>query len=153
MKNITIEQLNGIVSLMDMEKIKNALERFGYRCASKNGKFEFDLMKIIEKERTTATADYEDTFDDHSYFAEVHEGVEGFEEHTFIVVTKLRIFRDRNNAELPEQVDIYTDAPINEEYEKAMEEVKKCKRCGKKFKAYEIFSIDGKDLRDLSADQ
>lgn len=143
MKNLTIEQLNGVIALMDLRKIKAALEQFGYRCASKYGKLEFDLMKILDEERTTATDDYEDTFDDHSYFAEVFENVKGYEPYTFIVVTQLAIYRDRNNAEFPEHVDIYTDAPINEEYEKAMEEVKKCKHCGKKFKAYELWELNG----------
>ena len=143
MKNITIEQLNKIISTMNLTRIRNNLEHFGYRCASKHGKLEFDLMKILEQERTTATDDYEDTFEDRSYFAEVFENVKGYEPYTFIVVTQLAIYRDRNNAEFPEQVDIYTDAPINEEYEKAMEEVKKCKRCGKKFKVYELWEMNG----------
>lgn len=144
MKNITIEQLNEIISTMDLEKIKAGIEQHGFRRASKHGKLEFDLMKILEQERTTATDDYEDTLDDHSYFAEVFENVKGYEPYTFIVVTQLAIYRDRDNAEFPEHVDIYTDAPINEEYEKAMEEVKKCKRCGKKFKAYELWEMNGK---------
>lgn len=143
MQNLTIEQLNEIISTMDLEKIKAGIEQFGYRCASKYGKLEFDLMKILDEERTTATDDYEDTFDDHSYFAEVFENVKGYEPYTFIVVTQLAIYRDRDNAEFPEHVDIYTDAPINESYEKAMEEVKKCKRCGKKFKAYELWELNG----------
>lgn len=145
MQNITIEQLNGVIALMDLEKIKAALSQFGYRCASKHGKFEFDLMKIIDAERTAATSDFEDTFDNHSYFAEVYESVKGYEPYTFIVVTQLRIYRDRNNFEYPSHVDIYTDAPINEEYEKAMEEIKKCNMCKKKFKTYDIYSLDGKD--------
>ena len=139
MKNITIEQLNGIIALMDLEKIKNAIESFGYRCASKHGKLEFDIMQIIEQERTTATDDYEDTFDDRSYFAEVFENVKACGGYDFIVVTQLD-----TKLDFPEHVDIYTDAPINEEYEKALIEVKKCKRCGKKFKAYELWEQDGK---------
>ena len=144
MQNLTIEQLNDIIALMDLEKIKTALEKYGYRHASKHDKLEFDLMKIIEKERTTATNDFEDTFDDHSYFAEVFEGVEGYEQYTFIVVTRLAIFRNKNNQEFPDHVDLYTTAPINEEYEKAMEEIKKCKYCGKKFHTYDIYSMNGK---------
>ena len=144
MQKITIEQLNGVIALMDLEKIGAALEHFGYRCGSKHGKLEFDLMKIIDEERTTATDDYEDTFDDRSYFAEVYENVKGYEPYTFIVVTQLAIYRDRDNMEFPEHVDIYTDAPVNEEYEKAMEEVKKCARCGKQFKAYELWEQNGK---------
>ena len=129
---------------MDLEKIKTGIEQRGYRCASKHGKLEFDLMKILEQERTTATDNYEDTFEDRSYFAEVFENVKGYEPYAFIVVTRLVIYRDRNNAEFPEHVDIYTDAPINEAYEKAMEEIKKCKHCGKKFKAYELWEMNGK---------
>ena len=138
MKNITIEQLNEIISTMDLEKIKAGIEQHGYRCASKHGKLEFDLMKILEQERTTATDDYEDTFNDHSYWAEVFENVKSFGGYDFIVVTQLN-----TKFNMPEHVDIYTDAPINEEYEKAMEEVKKCKRCGKKFKAYELWEMNG----------
>ena len=123
MKNITIEQLNEIISTMDLEKIRNGIESFGYRCASKHGKLEFDLMKILDQERATATDDYEDVFEDCRYFAEVFENVKDYEPYTFIVVTQLAIYRNRNNMEFPSCVDIYTDAPINEEYEKSMEEV------------------------------
>lgn len=143
MQNLTIEQLDEIISTMDLEKIKAGIEQHGFRCASKHGKMEFDLMKIIDDERTTATDDYEDTFDDHGYFAEVFENVKGYEPYTFIVVTRYAIHVDRN-LEFPDHVDVYTDAPINEEYEKRMEEVKKCKRCGKVFKAYELWEINGK---------
>ena len=142
MQKMTIEQLNEIISTMDLEKIKASIEQFGYRCASKYGKMEFDLMEIIEHERITATDDYEDTFDDHRYFAEVFENVKGYEPYTFIIVTQLAIYRDKNNAEFPEHVDIYTDAPVNEEYEKSMQEIKKCKHCGKKFKGYELWEMN-----------
>lgn len=141
---MTIEQLTQIISTMDLEKIKAGIEQHGYRCASKHGKLEFDLMKILEQEHTAATDNYEDTFDDHSYFAEVFENVKDYESYTFIVVTQLAIFRNKDNAEFPEHVDIYTDAPINETYEKAMEETKKCKHCGKKFKAYELWEMNGR---------
>ena len=144
MKNITIEQLNQIISTMDLEKIRNGIESFGYRCASKHGKLEFDLMKILDQERATATDDYEDVFEDCRYFAEVFENVKDYEPYTFIVVTQLAIYRNRNNMEFPSYVDIYTDAPINEEYEKSMEEVKKCQRCGKKFKTYALCEMNGK---------
>ena len=138
MKNITIEQLNGIIALMDLEKIKAGIEQHGYRCASKHGKLEFDLMAILEQERTTATDDYEDTFDDRCYWAEVYDNVKACGGNDFIVVTQLN-----TKFNMPEHVDIYTTAPINEEYEKSMQEVKKCKRCGKKFKAYELWEMNG----------
>ena len=138
MKNITIEQLNDVIATMNLEKIRTSLECYGYRCASKHGKLEFDLMKILEQERNTATDDYEDTFDDHSYWAEVFENVKAFDGYDFIVVTQLN-----TKYNFPEYVDVYTDSPINEEYEKAMEEVKKCKRCGKKFKTYELWEMNG----------
>lgn len=136
---MTIEQLNEIIATMDLEKIKAGLERHGFRHASKYGKLEFDLMKIMEQERTTATDDYEDTFDDRCYWAEVFDNVTACGGYDFIVVTQLN-----TKFNMPEQVDLYTNAPINEEYEKALEEVKKCKRCGKKFKAYELWEQDGK---------
>ena len=145
MQNLTIERLNEIISLMDLEKIKTEIEKAGYRCASKHGKFEFDLIEIIKNERTTATDDYEDTFDDYSYFAEVYDGIKGYEEYTFIAVTQLQIYRDRNNFEFPSHIDLYTNVPINEEYEKSMEKIKKCKDCGKKFKTYDIHSLNGKE--------
>lgn len=138
MKELTIEQLNEIISTMDLEKIKAGIEQHGYRCASKHGKLEFDLMKILEQERTTATDDYEDTFDDHSYWAEVYDNVTACGGYDFIVVTQLN-----TKFNMPEHVDIYTTAPINGEYEKSMEEVKKCKRCGKKFKGYELWEMNG----------
>lgn len=139
MKNLTIEQLNKIVSSMNLELIKAELEQHGYRNASNHGKLEFDLMKIIEKERDAATDDYEDTFDDHTYWAEVYEHVEEFGGYDFIVVTQLN-----TKLDMPSQIDMYTTAPINEAYEKEQEEVKKCKRCGKKFKAYELWEANGK---------
>lgn len=139
MKNLTIEQLNEIVSSMDLEQIKAELEQHGYRNAGKHGKLEFDLMKIINKERTTATDDYEDIFDDHSYWAEVYEDVEDFGGYDFIIVIQLN-----TKLDMPSQIYMYTTAPINEAYEKEQEEVKKCKRCGKKFKTYALWEADGK---------
>lgn len=136
---MTIEQLNEIISTMELEKIKTGIEQHGFRQASKHGKLEFDLMKIFEQECTTATDDYEDTFDDHCYWAEVFESVKACGGYDFIVVTQLD-----TKLDVPEHVDLYTNAPINEEYEKALEEVKKCKRCGKKFKAYELWAQDEK---------
>ena len=139
MQELTIEQLNEIISTMDLEKIKAGIEQHGFRCASKHGKLEFDLMAILEQERTTATDDYEDTFDDRCYWAEVYDNVKACGGYDFIVVTQLN-----TKHNMPEHVDVYTTAPTNEEYEKELEEVKKCKRCGKKFKAYEVWEQDGK---------
>ena len=138
MLNLTIEQLDKIVASMNLEQIKTGIEQHGYRCASKHGKLEFDLMKIIEQKRTTATDDYEDTFDDHCYWAEVFENVKDCEGYDFIVVTQLN-----TKINFPEHVDIYTNAPINEEYEKALETVKQCKCCKKKFKVYELSKLNG----------
>lgn len=139
MKELTIEQLNEIISTMDLEKIKTGIEQHGFRCASKHGKLEFDLMKILEQERTTATEEHQELFGDACYWAEVYENVKACDGYDFIIVTQLD-----TKLNMPEHVDIYTDAPINEEYEKAMEEVKKCKRCGKKFKTYELWEMNGK---------
>lgn len=143
MKNLTIEELNNIVSSMNLEQIRAGLAKHGYRHASKHDVFEFDLMKIISEERTTATDDFEDVFDDHSYFAEVFENVKGYEGYTFIIVTQLAIYRDEDNREMPEQIDMYTDAPVNEVYERELESERKCPICKKIFKSYDMYKLNG----------
>lgn len=143
MKNLTIEELNDIVASMDLEQIKAGLEKHGYRHASKHDVFEYDLLKIVGTERTTATDDYEDTFDDHNYFAEVYDDIAECPGHTIIVVTQLAIHRHLDNYELPEHIDMYTDAPLNEEFERELVAEHKCPLCKKTFKSYEMYRLNG----------
>ncbi len=64
-------------------------------------------MEIIDNEKSYTTDCYEDFFDDHSYFAEVYQNIKGYEEHVFIIVTQLAIYRDKNNLEFPDRIDLY----------------------------------------------
>lgn len=65
-------------------------------------------MEIIDNEKSYTTDCYEDFFYDHSYFTEVYQNVKGYEEHEFIIVAQLAIYRDKNNLKFPKHIDLYT---------------------------------------------
>ena len=111
MDKLQTEKLEKILALKDLNGIKEEMLKLGYRHANKKDGFEFDVLDIIDQEKSYTTDNYEDVFDDHSYFAEVYENISGYEGYTFIVVAQLAIYRDKNNFDFPEHIDLYTNAP------------------------------------------
>lgn len=147
MKNITIEQLNEIISTMDLEKIKTELTALGFRNASKYGDWEFDMQKIACAEEVEGTEWHEDIFDDRKYHGDIHKKVEGYTNATFIVVSLRHIYRECE-IEAFEGLYCFTDLPLNEEYESKKSQKKHCDCCKKLFTEGELCKtvIKGKEL-------
>ncbi len=133
MHQITLEQLEELLSLADSDKITAALKKLHFRQAGKYTHLEFPLLDILDAEKIGGTDSYEDVFTDKSYFAEMFQGVEGYLPYTFIVVTTLAIFRHLENLEFPERVDIYTNAPVNPRFEQEMAQITHCHGCKRTF--------------------
>lgn len=124
MDELQTKKLENILKLKNLKKIKEEIINLGYRCANKKDGFEYDVLEIIEQEKSYTTDTYEDVFDDHSYFAEVYENIKGYEAYTFIVVAQLAIYRDKNNFDFPEHIDLYTNAPKKQKSNSAKEKEK-----------------------------
>lgn len=140
MQNMNIEQLNEIISTMDLDKIRAGVEQHGFRCASKNGKWEFDMKAVSSAESVEATELHEDTFDDRKYHGEIYTGVEEYPNNTFVVIVVKHIYK-HIGVEAYEQLICFTDAPVNEEYERKQNESAKCALCKKEFTAGELVDM------------
>ena len=140
MKNITIEQLNNIVALMDLEKIKAELSALGFRNASKYGAWEFDMGSIANATIVDGTEVHEDVFDDRTYHGDIHEQVELYPTATFVIITVKRLHRHLE-LESYEHLLCFTDLPINEEYEERQSQSKRCDCCKKTFTVGELCKV------------
>ena len=107
MDKLQTDKLENILELKDLKKIKEEIIKLGYRYANKGDGFEYNILEMIEQEASYISDNHEDIFDDHSYFAEVYENFKGYEGYTFVVVTQLAIYRDKNNFAFPEHIELY----------------------------------------------
>lgn len=147
MQELTIEQLNGIVSLMDADKINAALQQFGYRHASKNGRWEFNMFAVSQAEQFEGTETHEDVFGDREYCGNIYKGVKEYPGVTFAVVTIKRFHREKG-IKITEAFECFVDAPINEEYEAEQAKVCTCEGCGKSFTVGQLCKVNKKLLCD-----
>ncbi len=145
---MTIERLNEVLAYKNLEKICKALEELGYRHASKNGKWEFSPIDVAKAGKVENADRHEDIFDDKTYVGDIHAHVEGQGDYEFIVITVNTIYRDKDNLEFPCEMFLYTNAPINEEYEREASKILQCSGCKKKFPVRELCEVNGKLLCD-----
>lgn len=143
---MTIEQLNEIVSSMDLATIENKLKECGFRTASKNGNWEFAPFEIAKAFNVEGTERYEDVFGDKKYHGDIHTQVSGYEGITFIVISVEKIHRDLDNMTFPIEMLLFTNAPINEEYERKQTEVCHCAECKESFVKGDMIELNGKFL-------
>ncbi len=141
---MNIEALNEIVKQMDLEKIQTDLEQLGYRHASKNGKWEFSPFDIAKAGEVENTERHEDVFADKVYVGDLHTQVEGQGEYEFIVVTVEEIHRHLNNREFPCEMLLFTNAPIDEEYEREQAKPARCQVCKKEYAQGELTKVNGR---------
>ncbi len=146
--SMTIERLNQIVGSMDMKIIHDCLQNEGYRHASKGGRFEFDICEIADANEVESTKKYVDVFDDKIYVGEIYKDVSIYPNTKFVTVTVKQIHRYLNNLEFPLEIALFTNAPINEEYEKQMAQIETCKLCKKQFAMIDLCEINGKLVCD-----
>ncbi len=145
---MTIEQLNKIIEQKDVVKIDKSLVGLGYRNATKSGKWEFDPVAIANAKRVENSERFEEVFDDKIYVGDIHSEVKEYPDTEFIVITVNKIYRERDNLEQPIIMELYTTAPINEEYEKEMAKPSKCAICKKQFPMAELCEVNGKLVCD-----
>ncbi len=143
-----IKELNNIIVCMDLPQIHRKLEQHGYRSASKSGVWEFDPIAIANAKQVKNSEQYEDVFDDKVYIGDIHTHVKAYPSIEFIVITVNKIYRDRNNLEIPIIMELYTNAPINEEYEREQSKIGKCAICKKNFTISELCKINGQLICD-----
>lgn len=141
---MTIEQLNEIVSTMDLATIESKLKENGFRSASKNGNWEFHPFEIAKAFKVEGTERYEDTFDDKKYHGDIHTQVAAYEGLTFIVISVEKIHRNLDNMSFPVEMLLFTDAPINEEYERKQSEICCCVECKGKFAKGDMIELNEK---------
>ncbi len=141
---MNIVELNEIISQIDLPKIRVLLERRGYRLASKNGQWEFSPVAIANAKNVENSDRYEDVFDDKIYVADVHSDVKEYPDVEFIVVTVNQVCREKDNLEQPIEMLLFTNAPIDEEYERAQSSIAKCDICKKQFTMSELCEVNGK---------
>lgn len=145
---MTIKELNSIVSSKNIERIDKSLVGLGYRLASKNGIWEFDPFAIANAKKVQNSERYEEVFDDKIYVGDIHSEVQGYEEYEFIVITVNKVYREQNNLEQPIVMGLYTNAPINEEYEREQNRISRCDVCKKQFPMADLCEINGKLVCD-----
>ncbi len=145
---MTVEELNKIIVNKDIDKIHQTLEESGYRHASKGGRWEFDPVAIANAKVVENSEQFEDVFDDKIYVADLHTQVKEYPDVGFIVVTVKKVYRDKNNLEQAERMELYTTAPINEEYEREQAKICKCADCKREFPMSELCEVNGRLICD-----
>ncbi len=143
-----IEELNNIVSTMDIEKIKEALEKRGYRNASIDGTWEFDPIAIAKAKNVENSERYEDIWADKVFVGDIHTQVTEYPNVKFIVITVKNVYRNKNNLEVPFEMILYTDAPIDIAYEQEQNKLFACELCKKQFPKRELCEVNGKLICD-----
>ena len=145
---MNIKELNEIISHIDLVQINAMLEQSGYRCASKNGTWEYDPISIANAEKIQNSNRYEDVFDDKIYIAEIYSKIKSYPNKEFIVITVKKVYRDKNNYESPIEMILYTNAPIDKIYEEEQSKIAQCVLCKKSYRMGELCEINNKLICD-----
>ncbi len=145
---MTIEELNKIIESKNLEMIHDTLQHCGYRYASKGGVWEFDPVAIANAKAVENSEQFEDIFDNKIYVADLHTQVKEYPDLEFIVVTVKKVYHDKSNLEQAEQMELYTNAPINEEYEREQVKICKCAECKREFTMRELCEVNGRLICD-----
>ncbi len=111
---MTIEELDRIVALMDVEKICKEIESRGFRLANPDYIWEFPYS-LFEKEKADGKIEYTDENAGRYYEGFFFERVQGF---TFIQIIVWKIVKKRKAFKIPMvgKNFLYTDAPVNPDY-------------------------------------
>ncbi len=146
---MTVKVLNGILANVSLPKMEAELMALGYRNASKNGKWEFNPIAIANADSVKNSRRYVDKTNGICYVADIHNRVKEHPNVEFIVVTVKEIYIFNGEIkEQPLEMFLYTDAPINEEYEREQARLSRCTICGIEFRNDELCEVNGKLLCD-----
>ncbi len=141
-----IQRLNELVKSMNLQRIQQEIEKDGCRLAGKHGVWEFNPIQIARARNIERTEYHEDIFDDKKYVGEIYSQVEGQGAYEFIVITIEQIHRQLNNTEFPCEMLLFTNAPVNEEYEREQARIRGCQVCKRNFTRGELVELNGKRI-------
>ncbi len=144
---MTIEELEEIIKIMDYDGICAEIEGRGFRRASEDGVFEFDFYSLWGKSGYQKQVIKEDRKTDKYFHIRICKDCTGYEGLTFIEVYFCKIKKvKRKRFPIPKKSMLYTDAPINEEYERDIHSIVQCARCNKEYVKKELISHENKLL-------
>ncbi len=129
---MTEEQLEEIISLGSEEKIDEKFKELGFRLANKSFRTEFDYVKIKNKSKPAVKVRKENISTRYVFTLTMFDEVEGYEGNTFVLVNVAQK-KGTNDYATFDTLLLYTDMPINEEYERDMNTQVKCVKCQGEF--------------------
>lgn len=142
-----LEELDEIIRLMNVDSICRRMEEQGYRLANPEGVWEFNLLLIGKDCKSRKQVDWEDRFNHFIYHADMYEKVTGFDGIVFIDILVHRLQKIRKQqVPIPYKRFFYTNAPVNEEYERFQSEVVKCARCKRLYARKNLIDWVGEEL-------
>ncbi len=142
---MNVEELKDILSTLSVERMCEMLEERGFRRTNIYGTEEFrhSLFWHITPDETVES---EDTENDFKYIAKLYGQIEGHEGITFVSLVVWKLHRNQKCPMTPRKTLLYTDAPIDEEYEREQASAMKCARCKKTYAKKEMIEWFGKLL-------
>ncbi len=127
-----VDELKKIVSTLKVETMGKMLEEKGFRHTNLYliEEFKPSLFWDITPDETVESEDKENDF---KYIAKLYRQIKGYEDITFIDLVVWKLHRNQKCSMTPRKILLYTDAPINEEYEREQASPIKCAKCKKTY--------------------
>ncbi len=144
---MTIEKLKEIIEIMDYDGICAEIEKRGFRKAGDKGVFEFNLCSLWDKSGYQKRIVKKDKKTKKHFSITLYKDCKDYEGLTFMEVCFSKMKKEkRKRISIPKDIVLYTDAPINEEYERDINSIVKCGLCGKEYVKKELLPYDIKML-------
>ncbi len=143
---MNLEEFRKIISTVDCQQICEQMEKSGFRHANPDYFWEFDIDEIEEKGRVAANLCYEDVFADMEYHVTLYKEVKGYEGIEFVHLRVFRIYMEEKKIPIPYKNLLYTNAPVNEEYERALNSSIPCGGCGRLYVKRRLVNCFGEYL-------
>ncbi len=137
-----IEWLNKILREKDIDIICDKILNSDYRLANTGSEKEFDYFNIFYNCKTTKTI-CKDKQNEQRYCAELATKIESDKEIIFISITKFNLNK-KHNVYLPCNSLLFTNAPINVEFEKDQTSLMACENCKNSFVKRNMLKYCGK---------
>ncbi len=127
---MNIQELEKILKSMNTTAIRKAIQKKGFRLANPNYVNEFNVPIKDLTNPYIQSVSVEDIVKNRIYTASIHKNIKGYKGLTFIWFMVTRIIKCPD-IDLPLlcKLFLYTDASVNEEYEKAQAEIIYCEKC------------------------
>ncbi len=145
---MTIYELDDILALMDWDKICTELEKCGFRQAEKAGEYEFKPEILKEQSGSRQSAIQKDVSANKEYYGILYRDNKVYKGVTFVWLILFVVLRDRNHVSVPRRAILFTDAPYNAKYVKAINSPYRCDNCGTVYIKKELCEHNGKFLCD-----